>query len=427
MRFFPASILAISVMTHVVTGEVFTDEVIKIGDTNCTCSLVFTVRNDRVDRRQSRVSCQEDCVGISGLIQLTSKDTGNMYQFKVRAKKGKSVLIRPRITVNIQDNGLFEGDMLLTIDQLQKLNESLISGSMEGFKTMKSHKNAKVDINTRWPDKTLVYQLNLDPTNNALVRNTLDQLQRKLEKNQGRDSCVKFKESNSGPRVKVADRGKCSSGVGYLGSRRLSLASGCMDTGIIEHEFLHALGIFHTQSRWDRHQYVDIIWDNIESEDAKKNFKQYDSSMVTHYNLPYDYKSVMHYGSNYFGIKDPITNIRKTTIKTNDTSKQGLIGQRIGVSNLDIELVRRMYDCDCPYTDTPTYTSFCEDWARVGLCKGVYVDWMTTNCKKTCLCKPADCPYTDTRTDCPNRASKEECINNKDFMATNCPKSCLCS
>ena len=215
---------------------------------------------------------------------------------------------------------------------------------MEGFKTMKSHKNAKVDINTRWPDKTLVYQLNLDPTNNAIVRNTLDQLQRKLEKNQGRDSCVKFKESNSGPRVKVADRGKCSSGVGYLGSRRLSLASGCMSPGIIEHEFLHALGIFHTQSRWDRHQYVDIIPGNIEP-GKEDNFKQYTSSMVTHYNLPYDYKSVMHYGSNDFGIKDPITNIRKTTIKTKDSSKQDLIGQRIGVSNLDIELVRRMYDC----------------------------------------------------------------------------------
>ena len=40
----------------------------------------------------------------------------------------------------------------------------------------------------------------------------------------------------------------------------------------IMHEFIHALGLYHVQSREDRDKYVEIKWDNIK-EKVKHNFK----------------------------------------------------------------------------------------------------------------------------------------------------------
>ena len=44
----------------------------------------------------------------------------------------------------------------------------------------------------------------------------------------------------------------------------MSLQSpGCLRQDIIMHEFMHALGLWHEQSRPDRDQFVRILWENI--------------------------------------------------------------------------------------------------------------------------------------------------------------------
>lgn len=59
---------------------------------------------------------------------------------------------------------------------------------------------------------------------------------------------------------------RCSSYVGRNGgSQRISLVDSCVDRhGTIMHEFLHAFGFYHEQSRTDRDDWVTINWDNIE-------------------------------------------------------------------------------------------------------------------------------------------------------------------
>lgn len=37
----------------------------------------------------------------------------------------------------------------------------------------------------------------------------------------------------------------------------------CLRVGVISHEFMHALGFVHEQSRFDRDKYVTIMWPNI--------------------------------------------------------------------------------------------------------------------------------------------------------------------
>lgn len=59
---------------------------------------------------------------------------------------------------------------------------------------------------------------------------------------------------------------RCYSKVGnrQMGKQELSIGARCDNLAIVEHEFLHALGFWHEQSRSDRDDYVTIVWDQIE-------------------------------------------------------------------------------------------------------------------------------------------------------------------
>ena len=62
----------------------------------------------------------------------------------------------------------------------------------------------------------------------------------------------------------------CYSYVGRSPSSRrdyqdLSIGRGCAHLGIVLHELMHAIGFYHEQSRYDRDQYVRIIFSNIRS------------------------------------------------------------------------------------------------------------------------------------------------------------------
>jgi len=241
------------------------------------------------------------------------------------------------------EDGLFEGDMKLTKDQLDALKSGSLEthgdlGRVRASKPLQKHRNAR--INYLWPRNTVKFELasHLSGDEKTLVRTTLQNLQNKL------NTCIRFVESSNGDRVFVTNLAKnndtrCWSRVGHQGSTQMLNIAGCgMIPAKIEHEFLHAIGLYHTQSRSDRDKYVKIIWNNIPP-NKQHNFNRYDSSVVNHFYLPYEFESVLHYGGNAFGIDG------KTTIQTLDPTKQNVIGQRDGVSDGDIELVKRFYSC----------------------------------------------------------------------------------
>merc|ERR1712212_990402 len=163
------------------------------------------------------------------------------------------------------------GDMVFTAGQLPqelRLSFGLPEGNILESSGLKNEAQ-------RWPGGILNYEMSnaVSSEDKTLIRNTLSQLETKL------DSCIKFREADSGFRVIVKAEGKCSSSVGYNGngnegSQGMSLDGGCMNPGTIEHEFYHAIGVYHTQSRTDRDDHVKINFENIENGHEYNFFKK---------------------------------------------------------------------------------------------------------------------------------------------------------
>jgi len=144
------------------------------------------------------------------------------------------------------------------------------------------------------------------------------------------------------PRTSQADYVKfitsdgCSSPVGRQGGEQtLKLASDCT-TGNAAHEMLHALGMFHEQSRCDRDEFVEILSDNITDGEADNFDKECDGA--TDLGDNYDFGSMMHYPLDAFS-KNGQPTIRLRPGVTYD----GTIGQRSALSVLDRFTINFLY------------------------------------------------------------------------------------
>merc|ERR1711962_264950 len=241
-------------------------------------------------------------------------------------------------------------DMLLTEEQVPLALRATFGLPEVPSDEMKFETAGRRDERYRWPERTVNYDLSqvVDPENKTLIINTLNQLQNKF------DGCVMFREASTGNRMMVVDDDGCYSSVGfnkYFERQNLSLSPReCMYPAVIEHEFMHAIGVQHTHSRPDRDNYVTIIEENIQANatfNATDQFEKLDEEEYNTFGLPYDYLSVMHYSDSLF------SNGKGKTILTHDSSMQDVIGRAQGVSDGDIELVKRMYKCNGK-TEPPT-------------------------------------------------------------------------
>ena len=61
------------------------------------------------------------------------------------------------------------------------------------------------------------------------------------------------------------------------------------------------LGIYHEQSRPDRDDFVEIIWNHVPGGTTNINFEKRKYSEINSNGFPYDYKSIMHYSGGAFG------------------------------------------------------------------------------------------------------------------------------
>ncbi|RCN42617.1 astacin [Ancylostoma caninum] len=143
---------------------------------------------------------------------------------------------------------LFQGDINLTEKQLDKIEASLVSSG-----TSRAKRQADRVSNT-WTNNIVYYHL--DASLNTRKRNMV---QAALNYIKAR-TCVDFvQDSAAANRIRVVSDAGCYSFVGMTGGEQLlSLGDGCELIGIVAHEFMHALGVWHMQMRDDRDDYVAI-------------------------------------------------------------------------------------------------------------------------------------------------------------------------
>ncbi|NWV41129.1 MEP1B protein, partial [Grantiella picta] len=195
-------------------------------------------------------------------------------------------------------------------------------------------RNSIIGDNYRWPHVIpYVLEDSLEMNAKGLILKAFEQYRLK--------SCIDFKpwegEKNY---ISVFKGSGCWSSVGniQMGSQQLSIGANCDRIGTIQHEFLHALGFWHEQSRSDRDDYVTIVWDRIQS-GQEHNFNKYDDRRSDFLNVPYDYNSVMHYSKTAF------RNGTEPTILTNIPDFMDVIGQRMDFSEYDLQKLNRLYNC----------------------------------------------------------------------------------
>ncbi|XP_010005196.1 PREDICTED: meprin A subunit beta [Chaetura pelagica] len=221
---------------------------------------------------------------------------------------------------------LFEGDIKL--DGVRLHNYFL-----------SQERNSIIGDKYRWPH-IIPYVLDdsLEMNAKGLILKAFEQYRLK--------TCIDFKpwegEKNY---ISVFKGSGCWSSVGnqQMGLQELSIGANCDKIGTIQHEFLHALGFWHEQSRSDRDDYVSIMWDRIQS-GKEHNFNKYDDKTSDFLNVPYDYASVMHYSKTAF------KNGTEPTIVTNIPDFMDVIGQRMDFSDYDLQKLNRLYNCSSSLT-----------------------------------------------------------------------------
>jgi hypothetical protein len=250
----------------------------------------------------------------TGLIVLTS---GEVKALQYAAVDGRAV---------------FEGDIVLgSVDEMEHDTAVLASQAQAGEQDAQVvHGVGITGQQFRWPNALMPYEVDPSLTNQQRVTDAIAHWQSRTNMRFVLRTSANASQYPNYVRVIPSDG--CWSYVGMRGGRQdLGLAGGC-GFGATVHEFGHAWGLWHEQSREDRDTYVTIHWQNIEA-GREHNFNQHisDGDDIG----PYDYGSIMHYGTHAFSKNNQATITPKQSGVT--------IGQRSGLSAGDIAAVHHMY------------------------------------------------------------------------------------
>uniref|UniRef100_A0A0K0FL32 Metalloendopeptidase n=1 Tax=Strongyloides venezuelensis TaxID=75913 RepID=A0A0K0FL32_STRVS len=281
------------------------------------------------------------------------------------------------------EDGTYQGDMLLTSEQSNKLINQIKSRKSK----RKKRNGYFIDqmIMNKWPNPLNIPYV-LDTTLNNIEKQYIQDALKQIETG----TCIKFtnipfnrKPSNSYILYKKTPSATFC-GLSYVGRVSpfnpiyLSFSSTCKNpVGTTIHETLHTLGIAHQHSRIDRDQFIKINWENVNPQ-FYDMFAISDPKQFSTYGVSYDYYSIMHYNYNIAAIDD-----NKPTIIPLKQSERFIkvIGQRERLSDKDRELLKIMY-CSGTCKDNHVYCGF---WALKDFCHKSSVNvYMNNNCKKSC-------------------------------------------
>ncbi len=267
-------------------------------------------------------------------IERFSNDNANVVdQGWVRiASTGENV---PVIFSVVGEMAVIEGDIVLG-------SAARVRGHYEGPDPEQYAQSiAVINIGTLWQDGVLPYQIHDSIASGPLPQKIATALDH-IESNTSITAVLRTSQNQSQytDYVEFVSSTGCASYVGKQGGRQSIWLTSACSTGNIIHEIGHVLGLYHEQSRGDRDNYITINWQNIIA-GREYNFQRQLSNAADIGS--YDYGSVMHYGKYYFS-----SNGDPTIAPTNPVS--AVIGQRISLSNSDMQALNQLYGTDLSLT-----------------------------------------------------------------------------
>jgi uncharacterized protein (TIGR02145 family) len=216
------------------------------------------------------------------------------------------------IVQKIDDKYVFQGDIILTEDQLKP-------GSTKG-----------IGLRTfiyRWTNNTVYYSINEDIPNQVRITDAIAHWQEKTP--------LKFvKRTDQANYVEfIGDPYGCYSQMGMVGGRQIIGLADWGTKGSVIHEIGHTVGLHHEHSRIDRDQYIIVHYEAIEP-----GYESVYDKFVTQFKTPqFDFKSIMLYSCYAF------SKVENVPVMTTLDGASTFYAQRVGLSDDDINIINSMY------------------------------------------------------------------------------------
>ncbi|EGT46513.1 hypothetical protein CAEBREN_00802 [Caenorhabditis brenneri] len=184
------------------------------------------------------------------------------------------------VTINEGRKDIIDGEIAVSEKQMNRVKEGRT-------------KRQVTKTNRKWPNATIFYYFE------STFRITTRELIVAAIYHISSRTCIKFKESSTATnRIKFIN-GDCASYVGMNGGEQgIWFSSSCNVIGSAVHEIMHALGIYHTQSRYDRDRFLTLNL-SLVPEIYRANMNE-ESPKTTLNAVPYEYASTLHYSADSF-------------------------------------------------------------------------------------------------------------------------------
>lgn len=210
------------------------------------------------------------------------------------------------------DSTYFSGDMIFSKQQIASL---LTYGTRAAI---------AADTTLYWPNKVIKYMIPtalFSPQEKQTIAAALNDISNATH--------LTFVHSASAPHItkiifEHSSDANSYSPIGRESSKYNSIKLGNQgfEKRTVIHEVLHSLGFFHEHSRTDRDNYINILYNNIDPTFSYA-FDTFIDKGLSGYNLgPFDFESIMLYGSYAFSINNQATITKKdgTRFSANNTS-----------------------------------------------------------------------------------------------------------
>ncbi|XP_072144642.1 astacin-like metalloprotease toxin 5 [Dermacentor andersoni] len=212
-------------------------------------------------------------------------------------------------------------------------------GDIEGDIVMEGHhetgRTATPDPRKLWPGGVIPYNIDyalLTPENMEIIKGAMEHIQQ--------ETCVRFvKRTDHFDYIHLVSQEGCYSYLGRIGGRQpVSLGHGCLYRGTVTHELMHAVGFYHEHTHPDRDRYIEVFPKNIIKEFLPQfqKLEPEDARLLT----PFDYDSVMLYGSNSFTL-----NPNRPSMLAKDGSRLKEVYDKYGPSSADFRRISSLYKC----------------------------------------------------------------------------------